>query len=184
MTAAATATKHLNDNRSVVCGKDDTGAGIVILPTTAVGQPFWPEKVGGTASADAPIVATATVPAYCPKTDTVQVTVKVDFATTAATPGGVTSKYVRKQFFKANTGDPSTGKWCYTSIKGQPLAADGTVTTVALAADATKVALTAQGLAVGNYAQPGPMPGTYTVSTNQQGSAPHLGWTVKQTAKV
>jgi hypothetical protein len=172
-----TATKLLTDNRTVVCGKDSAGARIVVLPTLPDGQNFWPEIPAGTPAAGTVVLATPTVPAHISSTDVTQVTVKVDFATTL--PGG-SSKYVRRQFFKSTVGGPSDGKWCYTNIKGQPLAADGTVTTVALAADAKTTALTAQGLAVGNYAQPGPAPGTYTVTERQQGYSRYIGWTAQK----
>jgi hypothetical protein len=181
MTAASTATKLLNDNRTVVGGKDDAGARIAVLPTLPNGLAFV-AKTGdrATDAAGSEVVANASVPAYISSADVEFVTVPIDFATTA--PDG-SSKYIRRQFFKSVVGDPSTGKWCYTNIKGQPLDANGVPTTVASAVNAATTPLSALGQAVTNYVQPGPLPGTYQVSERQQGYSPYIGWTVKQVAQ-
>ena len=186
MTAASTATKLLEDNRTVVGGKDDSGARIAVLPTVPTGKTFVAQKADRTTDATGTEqAASSTVPAYISSAEVEFVTVPLDFATTA--PDG-SSKYVRKQFFKSVIGDPSTGKWCYVNKYGWPLMADGTkAVSVAAAAVAgapgTVVPLTAAGEAVTNYVQPGPIPGQYQVSERQQGYAPYIGWTVKQVAQ-
>lgn len=177
MTAASTATKFLRDNRTVIGGKDDTGARIAILPTLPDGQAFVAKKGGGADATGTETAATSTVPAYVSSADVTTVVVPIDFATTG--PGGG-SKYVRKQFFKSTKGDPSTGKWCYVNKLIQPLDASGVPTTVAAAIDASTTPLTAVGQAMTNFAQPGPLPGVYPVSEGQQGYSRYLGWTVKQ----
>lgn len=175
MTAASTATIHLTDNRTVIGGKDDAGVRIAILPTLPDGQLFVAKNEAG-ADVTGETAATSTVPAYISSATVGTVIVPIDFATTSG--AGTGSKYVRKQFFKSNTGDPASGKWCYTDINGWPLKADGTKALgVSDAANANTTPLTAVGLAVTNYAQPGPLPGTYQVSERQQGYARWLGWT-------
>lgn len=175
MTAASTATKFLTDNRTVVGGKDDAGVRIAILPTLPDGQAFVAKDTAG-ADITGETAATTTVPAYVSNANVGTVTVGIDFATVEGPGKG--SKYVRKQFFKSGVGDSTSGKWCYTNILGWPLKADGTkAADVASAANAATTPLTAVGEAVTNYAQPGPLPGTYQVSERQQGYARYLGWT-------
>jgi hypothetical protein len=178
MTAASTASKYLTDNRSVVAGKDDAGVRIAILPTLPDGLMFTAKDAAG-ADIAGETAATAGTPAYLSSATVDRVIVPIDYATTNG--AGTGSKFVRKQFFKSNTGDSQSGKWCYTNVQGWPLKADGTKALgVADAANALTTPLTAVGEAVTSYSQAGPLPGTYPVSERQQGYSPHLGWTMKQ----
>lgn len=180
-----TLVKLLNDNRTVVAGRDTAGTRLAVLPTLPNSLPFVAKKADGTDAAGTETAATPTVPAFVASADADRVTVPLDFATTIG--GGVpTSKYARRQLFASVdlVSGGVTRKWCYTDIKGAPLTAAGVATTVALAADASTTTLTAQGAAVPNGAQPGPAPGTYSVSDLQLLYSPYIGWTVKQTAKV
>ena len=179
MTAASTAAKFLNDNRSAIGGRDDAGARIAILPTLPNGQAFTAKSATGDA-AGTETPATDTAPAYISSTDVTKVEVAIDFATTG--PGGG-SKYIRKQFFKSKYGGPDDGKWYYVNKDIWPLKADGTPATApdfADAADAETEPLTAVGEAMTNFAQPGPLPGVYEVSERQQGYSRYLGWVVEQ----
>ena len=192
MTAATTATKLLTDNRTVVCGKDDTaapGVRIAILPTHADGKAFTALKADrvtpatGTAN-----VATPTVPAYISSADVEYVNVPIDFAAVNTGLAGTGSKHVRKQLFRTYSAPKGayTEKWCYTNSKGEPLKADGTLSITAAgsydiagAADAVVTPLSAIGASVTTWFQPGPVPGIYQVSERQQGASPYLGWAVK-----
>lgn len=180
-----TLVKLLTDNRTALVGRDTAGTRLAVLPTLPDGKLFVAKKADGTDATGTETAATSTVPAYVASADADRVVVPLDYATTVG--GGVnTSKYARRQLFK--TVDLVSGgvteKWCYVDIHNRPLTAAGVVATVADAADASTTALTAVGAAVPNGAQPGPMPGTYSVSDMQMLYSPYIGWTVKQTAKV
>ncbi|HSE46667.1 MAG TPA: hypothetical protein VLA89_15195, partial [Gemmatimonadales bacterium] len=96
MTAASTATKHLTDNRTAICGKDDAGTRIAILPTLPDSLMFV-AKDGAGADVTGETAATSTVPAYISSATVARVIVPIDFATTSG--AGTGSKYVRKQLF-------------------------------------------------------------------------------------
>jgi hypothetical protein len=191
MTAASTAVKHYTDNRTAVCGKDDAGVRIAILPTlpvipaavvTANGTAFTAKDGSGAdITGETNRVTGTTTPAYVSNANVARVIVPIDFATTEGAGKG--SKYVRKQYltrYVSATG-VTTRKWCYVNSTGWPLKADGTKAKADLsdAADASTTPLTGFGEAVTNFAQPGPIPGTYEVNERQQGYAKFLGWTCK-----
>jgi hypothetical protein len=178
--ALVTAALLVRDNRTAVAGKTATGFRAAFMPTLPIGKVFTAKTTAGAAAAGTVVTGTSTTSSNLGSADVATVTVAIDFATTVVTSGGVTSKYVRRQFFKSTIGDPSSGKWCYVSSTGQPLTAAGVATTVALAADANAVAMTAVGAAVPNGAQPGPQPGTYQVSELQQGYSRFIGWTAQK----
>jgi hypothetical protein len=104
--------------------------------------------------------------------------------------GGLTKNDLRTQYFHAGNYDATKAgfgaKRCFTNAKGQPLAANGTPTTVALAVDAETTDLTSLGEAVTSWAQVNagadrtPAPGVYTSDARATSLyAPYVGWTAQ-----
>lgn len=174
-TAAQLAARLKNDNRTVVGSKDPDGTGeFVATFLGAVGDTH------GLANAK-----TADAAAY-----EANVTDGAGEITVVHGNGGLTKNDLRTQYFHAGTYDATKvgfgAKRCFVNAKGQPLAANGTPTTVALAVDAETTDLSALGEAVTSWAQTiagadrTPPPGVYTSDARATSLyAPYVGWTAQ-----
>lgn len=176
LTNAQIIAKAKKDNRTVLVTPDQTNAGQHLV-LTALG----PE--GATHGLANAITATnaANSPNIAPG----------DGEATVA-PEGLTKDTLRTQYLFGSTYDSTKAgfgaKRCFVNLKGQPLDANGTPTTVALAVDAETTDLTALGEAVSNYAQVyrtdgtrTPVPGTYAAPSANQTALyqRYYGWTVQ-----
>lgn len=174
--AAELAVRLKGDNRTVV-GSKDPGDAAADFVASDVG----PEGVDyGLANA-----STATAAAYEDG-----VTRGAGEITVVEGNGGLTKNDLRTQYFHTGNYDATArgfgAKRCFVNSKGQPLAADGTPTTVANAVDAETTDLTALGEAVTSWAQTvagenrTPPPGTYTANERATSLyAPYVGWDVQ-----
>jgi hypothetical protein len=182
LTAAQIATRLKGDNRTVVGSTTPVPPGGT--KTTFVATDVGPVGITyglSTASTSTAAAYTATVP------NPVNAKITVPHGN-----GGLTKDDLRTQYFTQKASYDSTkvgfgAKRCFVNINGQPLAANGTPTTVALAIDADTTDLSALGEAVTNWAQcyktdgtRTPVPGTY-LATDRQTSlyAPYAGWTAQ-----
>lgn len=174
--AAALAARLKGDNRTVVGSKDPDGTGEFVA--TDVG----PDGVSyGLANA-----STSTAAAY-----EANVAAGEGSITVVEGNGGLTKNDLRTQYFLLKESYDATkagfgAKRCFVNSKGQPLAADGTPTTVAAAVDADDADLSSLGEAVTNWAQTSagenrtPPPGTYTANERQTSLyAKYVGWTAQ-----
>jgi hypothetical protein len=174
-TAAALAARLKNDNRTVVGSKDPDGAGE--FAATALG------KVGDTHGLN--VAKTADVAAY-----SANVADGAGKITVAHGGGGLTKNDLRTQYFHTGNYDATKAafgaKRCFVNAKGQPLAANGTPTTVAAAVNAETTNLSSLGEAVTSWAQVHaganrtPAPGVYSSSPRATSLyAPYVGWTAQ-----
>lgn len=175
-TAAALAARLKGDNRTVVGSKDPDGTGeFAATFLGAVGDTH------GLANAK-----TADAAAY-----SANVADGAGEITVVEGNGGLSKNDLRTQYFTSRTSYDATkagfgAKRCFVNAKGQPLAANGTPTTVALAVDAETTDLSSLGEAVTSWAQVNagadrtPPPGVYTSSARATSLyAPYVGWTAQ-----
>lgn len=188
--AAWVAAELKGDNRTVVASRVK-GASTVVM-ATSVGPDGTTLK--NDAASPATLTAeTATSAAFVGglPADNASASVK---ARTLVVPiiGPLDKTNLRTQYFHTGMYDSTKAgfgaKRCYVNIKGQPLAANGTPTTVKLAVDAETTALSAVGEAVSNGRQVyvtkdsdrAPWPGKYESHPFQTSYyAPYAGWTVQ-----
>lgn len=159
-----TAARLLNDNRTVVGGKDSAGTPLAVVPLvqTVADSALVSGKDPADSAAIKVVATPGTHPVFMHDADGVAtVTIVVD------------KTKVRKVLFNGGT------KLCYVNAAGMPLDANGAPTTVTAAIDAAATPLTVVGEAVTDYTQR-PLPGTYPVSSLALGSSPYIGWTAQK----
>jgi hypothetical protein len=175
-TAAALAARLKGDNRTVV-GSADPADPTKEFVATFLGAEGDDHGLANAKTADAAAFSTG-------------VAAGAGEITVVEGNGGLTKNDLRTQYFHAGNYDATKAgfgaKRCFVNAKGQPLAANGTPTTVALAIDAETTNLSALGEAVTSWAQTiagvdrTPPPGVYSSSARATSLyAPYVGWTAQ-----